>query len=100
MERHFNSSQPIELLCKDTFYVGHCIDIANIDLRTVVIINGSYNYGSDLLIFVFVPGMEVEPTRSEIKGLPDNEGLLRTIKAGVFRRYPGLITGSGLFAPV
>lgn len=44
-ERHVESSRPGELLCQDTFYVGHLKAIGKIYLQAVVDTYGSYAFG-------------------------------------------------------
>lgn len=44
-ERHVESSRPGELLCQDTFYVGHLKGIGKLYLQAVVDTYGSYAFG-------------------------------------------------------
>ena len=44
-ERHVESSRPGELLCQDTFYVGHFKGVGKVYLHTVVDTYGSYAFG-------------------------------------------------------
>jgi transposase InsO family protein len=44
-ERHVESSRPGELLCQDTFYVGHLKGIGKVYLQAVVDTYGSYAFG-------------------------------------------------------
>jgi hypothetical protein len=44
-ERHVESSRPGELICQDTFYVGHLKGIGKLYLQAVVDTYGSYAFG-------------------------------------------------------
>jgi transposase InsO family protein len=44
-ERHVESSQPGELLCQDTFYVGHLKEVGKVYLHAVVNSYSSYAFG-------------------------------------------------------
>jgi transposase InsO family protein len=44
-ERHVESSRPGELLCQDTFYVGHLKGLGKVYLHSVVDTYGSYAFG-------------------------------------------------------
>jgi transposase InsO family protein len=44
-ERHVESSQPGELICQDTFYVGHLKGVGKVYLQAVVDTFGSYAFG-------------------------------------------------------
>jgi transposase InsO family protein len=44
-ERHVESSRPGELLCQDTFYVGHLKGVGKVYLQAVVDTYGSYAFG-------------------------------------------------------
>ena len=44
-ERHVESSRPGELICQDTFYVGHLKGVGKVYLQAVVDTYGSYAFG-------------------------------------------------------
>lgn len=44
-ERHVESSRPGELLCQDTFYVGHLKGVGKVYMQAVVDTYGSYAFG-------------------------------------------------------